>query len=140
MIAIGIDIGKRQHEAVVLNSAGQPLGRPLRFPNTAAGVGQLAERVRALGEPATIGLEASGSYWLGVQRRLSAAGLVVQVLNPLQTHAYRRTTVRKVKNDRKDAWLIADVVRIGRGRAAYVPDETICQLRELTRFRWSLVD
>jgi transposase len=32
------------------------------------------------------------------------------------------------------------VVRIGRGRAAYVPDETILQLRELTRFRWGLVD
>ena len=62
------------------------------------------------------------------------------MLNPLQTHAYRKTTVRKVKSDRKDAWLIADVVRIGRGRAAYVPDETILQLRELTRFRWGLVD
>jgi transposase len=58
----------------------------------------------------------------------------VQVLNALQTHAYRRTTIRKVKNDRKDAWLTAEVVRIGRGLAAYVPDETILQSRELTRF------
>lgn len=58
----------------------------------------------------------------------------------MQTHAYRKTTVRKVKSDRKDVWLIADVVRIGRGRAAYAPDETILQLRELTRFRWGLVD
>jgi Transposase len=62
------------------------------------------------------------------------------VLNPLQTHASCKTTIRTLKTDRKAAWLIADVVRIGRGRAAYVPDETILQLRELTRFRWALVD
>jgi transposase len=61
------------------------------------------------------------------------------VLNPLQPHAYRRTTVRKVKSDRRDAWLIADVVRIGRGRAADVPDATILQLRARTRFRWGLI-
>jgi transposase len=48
--------------------------------------------------------------------------------------------MRKTKTDRKDAWLIADVVRIGRGRAAYVSDATTLQLRELTRFRWGLVD
>src|SRR5581483_9781247 len=82
----------------------------------------------------------TGHYWLALHAALVQAGLTVQVLNPLQTDAYRRTTVRKVKSDRRDAWVIADVVRIGRGRAAYVPDETTLQLRELTRFRWHLID
>ena len=103
-------------------------------------MGALLDDLQQLSEPATIGLEATGHYWLALHDALMRAGHPVQVLNPLQTHAYRQTTIRKVKNDRKDAWLIADVVRIGRGRAAYVPDETILQLRELTRFRWSLVD
>jgi transposase len=140
MIAVGIDVGKRQHEACILNAAGQRLGRPLRFPNTAAGVRQVTQRVQALGEPATLGLEASGGYWLGVQRRLVAAGLTVQVVNPLQTEALRTTGLRKTKTDRRDAAIIADLVRIGRVRPSYVPDDTILQLRELTRFRWSLVD
>lgn len=140
MIAVGIDIAKRTHEACFLSPDGQEVGKPLRFRNDRPGVQALLARVQQLPEAATIGLEATGHYWLALYDALVQAGLRVQVLNPLQTHAYRRTTVRKVKNDRKDAWLIADVVRIGRGRAAYVPDETICQLRELTRFRWSLVD
>ena len=140
MITVGIDIAKRTHEACFMNQAGQQIGKGRRFGNTRAGVRALLDDVQQLSEPVTIGVEATGHYWLALHDQLVRAGYTVQVLNPLQTHAYRKTTVRKVKTDRKDAWLIADVVRIGRGRPAYVPDETILQLRELTRFRWGLVD
>jgi transposase len=140
MIAVGIDIAKRTHEACFMGRDGQEVGKPRRFRNNQSGVRALLDDLRHLTEPVTIGLEATGHYWLALHDALIGAGHTVQVLNPLQTHAYRKTTVRKVKNDRKDAWVIADVVRIGRGRAAYVPDDTILQLRELTRFRWGLVD
>lgn len=140
MIAIGIDVGKRHHEACLLDDDGQLVGRPLRFANTAVGVRQFEARVQGLGEPTTIGLEASGVYWLGLHRRLVAAGWPVQVINPLQTEAFRTTGVRQAKTDRRDAAVIADLVRIGRARPSYVPDDTILQLRELTRFRWGLVD
>jgi transposase len=140
VIAVGIDIGKRTHEACFMSQDGQLLGKARRFRNTRPGVRALLDDLQQVCEPATIGLEATGHYWLALHDELVRAGYSVQVLNPLQTHAYRKTTVRKVKSDRKDAWLIADLVRIGRGRAAYVPDETILQLRELTRFRWGLVD
>jgi transposase len=140
VIAVGIDIAKRTHEACFMGQDGREIGKARRFHNTRRGVRALLDDLQQLPEPATIGLEATGHYWLAVHDELVRAGHTVQVLNPLQTHAYRKTTIRKVKSDRKDAWLIADVVRIGRGRAAYVPDETILQLRELTRFRWGLVD
>ena len=140
MIAVGIDIAKRTHEACFMGQDGRQLGKTRRFRNTRPSVRALLDDLQQLPEPATIGLEATGHYWLALHDELVRAGHTVQVLNPLQTQAYRKTTIRKVKNDRKDAWLIADVVRIGRGRAAYVPDETILQLRELTRFRWGLVD
>jgi len=140
VIAVGIDIAKRTHEACFMGQDGRQIGKSRRFRNTRPGVGALLDDLRQLREPVTIGLEATGHYWLALHDELVRAGHSVQVLNPLQTHAYRKTTIRKLKTDRKDAWLIADVVRIGRGRAAYVPDETILQLRELTRFRWGLVD
>ena len=140
MIAVGIDIAKRTHEACFMGQNGRQIGKSHRFGNTRRGVQALLDDLQRLSEPATIGLEATGHYWLALHDELVRAGHTVQVLNPLQTHAYRKTTIRKVKTDRKDAWIIADVVRIGRGRAAYVPDETILQLRELTRFRWGLVD
>jgi transposase len=140
VIAVGIDIAKRTSEACFMSQAGQEIGKTRRFRNTRAGVRALLDDLQGLSGPAMIGLEATGHYWLVLHDELVRAGHTVQVLNPLQTHAYRKTTVRKAKTDRKDAWLIADVVRIGRGRAAYVPNETILQLRELTRFRWGLVD
>jgi transposase len=140
MLAVGIDIGKRTHEACFLDSTGQPLGRSLRFANTTAGVAQLEERLQGLPEPATIAVEASGPYWLGLHRRLTQAGLTVPVVNPLQTDAFRKTGVRQTKTDRRDAFVLADLVRIGRAKPNYVPDDTILQLRELTRFRWDLRD
>jgi len=140
VIAVGIDVAKRTHEACVMGQDGRQIGKARRFHNTRRGVRALLDDLQQLSEPVIIGLEATGHYWLALHDELVRAGHTVQVLNPLQTHAYRKTTIRKLKSDRKDAWLIADVVRIGRGRAAYVPDETILQLRELTRFRWGLVD
>jgi len=38
MIAVGIDIGKRMHEACFLAADGRPLGRSLRFANSSEGV------------------------------------------------------------------------------------------------------
>jgi transposase len=139
LISVGIDVAKRSHEACFLDEQGQELDRPLRFPNTVGGVAALSDRLRRLGQPVSIALEATGHYWLALHERLTGEGFSVQVVNPIQTDAYRRTTVRKVKTDRRDSWVIADFHRIGRVRPGYVPDATTIQLRELTRFRFKLV-
>src|SRR5439155_26537708 len=91
---------------------GRQIGKARRLRNPRLGARALLDDLRQRREPATIGLEATGHYWLALHDALERAGHTVQVLNPLQTHAYRKTTIRKVKNDRKDAWLIADVVRM----------------------------
>jgi transposase len=140
LISVGIDVAKRSHEACFMSADGQEVGRSLRFPNTVGGVEALTERLRGLGQPASIALEATGHYWLALHERLTREGFLVQLINPLQTDAYRRTTVRKVKSDRRDCWIIADFQRIGRVRPGYVPQASILQLRELTRFRFKLVD
>src|SRR5919202_2885491 len=85
-------------------------------------------------------MEASGAHWLGLDRRLRAAGLPVQVVNPLQTAGLRKLGIRKAKTDKKDARLVADLARIGRARPSYVPDEAGLQLRDLVRHRWHLSD
>jgi transposase len=140
VIAVGIDVGKRAHQACFLDGGGRALGRPLHFANTAAGVAHLRERLQALPEAPVVALEASGHYWLGLHRRLTREGVRVEVVNPLQTGALRGLGIRKTKTDRRDAFALAELVRIGRVRASYVPDDAILELRELTRFRWGLVD
>ena len=59
MIAVGIDIGKRRHEACFLDAAGHEVASPLRFAHNRGGVQLLQERLQSLPEPATVAL-ASG--------------------------------------------------------------------------------
>lgn len=54
-----------------------------------------------------IGIEATGGYERGVTRHLQAAGFTVVVLQPLQVKAFGKLHLRRAKNDRIDAVLIA---------------------------------
>jgi len=140
MFSVGIDVAKRSHQACVLNDSGQMVGQSFKFPNSRSGVDTLVATLQELGSPATIALEASAHYWQGLYHYLVSQGFPVVVVNPLQTEAYRSTGVRKVKNDRGDAFVIADFLRIGRAQPNYVPGELTVQLRELTRYRMDLED
>ena len=56
---------------------------------------------------ARVGIEATGGYERGVVAHLRAAGIAVLVLQPAQVRAYARAHLRRAKNDRLDALLIA---------------------------------
>jgi transposase len=58
--------------------------------------------------PALIGLDTTGHYWLTLFDALSQAGYQLVLINIIQIAAYRKSDVRKVKNDWKDAWWIAE--------------------------------
>ncbi len=140
MISVGIDVGKRSHEVCLLDAEGHQIGRFLRFQHSRQGVATLVDLLRRQPEPCTIAMEATGHYWLALYQHLLQEGFPVVTVNPLQSHAYRRSTIRKVKDDRRDAWVIADLLRIGRIRPGYVPSPDLQSLRDLARFRMELVD
>lgn len=140
MYYLGIDVGKRKHTAMILDEQGQVIDRAFSFSNDRSGFGQLVAKMRALPEPVTIGLEATGHYWLALYDHLTRRDYTVLVLNPLQIAAYRRTGIRKRKTDRHDAYWIADFVRIGGGQPCHVSQQVILQIRELARFRFRLVE
>jgi transposase len=140
MIFVGIDLGKREHAVCFLDVAGREVARRLRVPHTGAGVRRLEEQLGRLPGPHRVVMEASGAHWLGLDRRLRADGLAVQVVNPLQTAGLRKVGIRKTKTDAGDAKVVAELARIGRARPSYVPDDAVLELRELVRFRWHLAD
>jgi len=139
MYFCGIDIAKKKHDAVIVDGEGNVLGKPISITNTAAGFEELLTRLESLDQNVLIGLEATGHYWLALYERLSEAGFKNVVLNPLQIAAYRRSGIRKVKNDRKDAWWIADYLRIANLRPTDRQLPILLKLRELTRFRYALM-
>lgn len=138
--SIGIDIGKREHQLVILDDTGQRVGKSQTIANSRTGFDALLQTLQALDGSVQVALEATGPYWLALYEFLTHAAFSVTVFNPLQVHAYRKTGVRRTKTDRLDAFWIADLVRIGGAAVNPQPDGTRMQLRELARFRWQLVD
>lgn len=54
-----------------------------------------------------VGIEATGGYERGVVKHLRAQGITVLVMQPIQVRAYARVHLRRAKNDKLDAALIA---------------------------------
>lgn len=135
---IGIDVGKRHHVAFTLDADGQAVGKAIRFANDQAGFDQLLTHLAQWEQVEAIGLEATGHYWLALYTMLTDAGYDLIVLNALQVHAYRKSGIRKRKNDRYDAFWIADYIRVSQRPPSSAPQPELLQLRELTRFRASL--
>lgn len=140
MFYCGIDVAKYKHAVVVLDEHGQVHKTSFTAENTHAGMDHLLETLKPFADSVSIGLEATGHYWLSLYDVLTRNGYPVVVLNPIQVSAFRRSGVRKVKNDKTDAIWIADFVRISNTPAANRDIPNLLQLRELSRFRFWLTD
>jgi len=140
MYYCGIDVAKRKHAVAVVDEHGHPQVAVFTTENTQAGMNVLLEQLKPLGTEVSIGLEATGHYWLSLYDVLTRHGYPVSVINPMQVAAYRKSGIRKVKNDRTDAVWIADFLRISNLPASKQDIPTLMQLRELTRFRFWLSD
>jgi len=80
-----------------------------------------------------VAIESTGVYWRPVFNILEDA-LEVILINPEHARA-----LRGHKTDVKDAEWLADLLRHGLLRASFIPPPEIRELRELTRYRESLV-
>lgn len=140
MYYCGIDVAKRKHAVGLLNEQGQKQKAAFAVDNNHAGMEHLIHELSSLAGPVRIGLEATGHYWLSLFDVLTQQGYPVVVLNPLQVAAYRKSGVRKVKNDSSDAFWIADFLRVSNPPTSNQDLPILLQLRELSRFRYWLSD
>ncbi|QQS11951.1 MAG: IS110 family transposase [Rhodospirillales bacterium] len=119
----GIDTGKTW-----LDIALWPDGATWRVPNTAEGHRALRERLAGLGVRRA-GIEASGGYERAVAAALRGAGVEVAVLQPGQVRAFAAYKLRRAKNDRIDAALIAGCAA-GLAGVRAAPDPRMAPLAE----------
>jgi transposase len=138
MFYCGIDVAKQKHAVAVLDEHGQAQRAVFAAENTHQGMEFLLAQLKPFGGEVCIGLEATGHYWLSLYDVLTRQDYAVTVINPLQISAYRRSGVRKVKNDKTDAVWIADFLRISNPSASSRDIPALLQLRELSRFRFWL--
>lgn len=143
MFYCGIDIAKYKHEASVIDTNGKAILNSISFTNDKQG----CEKILAVFQkfdisPADIiiGMEATGHYWLSVYAFFLELGYNVKVINPIQSEAFRKMYIRQTKNDSKDSYIIAQIMRFGEYSATSLSDENIIALRQLSRYRLALVD
>lgn len=144
MLFLGIDIGKNNHVASMMEEAGKVIFKAFSFPNSSDGGEALFAKLCSYSPNPSdfeIGLEATGHYWLAVYSFFFDKGFLLHVINPIQTDGWRRgTEIRKRKNDSIDSVLIADLIRYGQFVETRLADEDLFSLRTLTRFRTYLVE
>ncbi len=143
MFYVGIDIAKKNHEASITNSKGKLLDRSISFSNSQAGCDKLTsllDKFEADTSNTIIGMEATGHYWVSLYSYLIDLGFTVYVINPIQSDAFRKMYIRQTKNDSKDSFIIAQIMRFGEFSSTSLADEDIMALRQLSRYRLALVD
>src|SRR6266508_888073 len=128
---VGIDLHRRRSVVVVLNEAGDRVSW-CRIDNTAANLA--AEIVSAGGSEAEVAMEACwGWYWAADV--IAECGARLHLAHPLGIAGYAN---RRVKNDIRDATLLADLLRMGRLPEAWVAPPAVRELREEVRYRHKL--
>ncbi len=140
MLYCGIDVAKYKHAVSCVDEKGQVVKAAFSIANTRAGFDELHQALKSLGEAVTVGVEATGHYWLALYDDLTRNHYPVIVLNPLQVAAYRKSGIRKVKNDSSDAVWIADYIRVANLPPSEQNLPVFLQLRELSRFRFRLTE
>ncbi len=110
---MGIDMAKATFDFCLLSSAGACLWRG-RFCNDARGIERFLAQLRARGWKLSqihFALEATGVYGKALIAALHRADLAVSVLNPAQVKYFAFSVLRRTKNDRVDAEIIARFCR-----------------------------
>jgi len=127
---VGIDLHRQRSVIVVLDDDGNRVSWS-RIDNSAV---NLAREVTAAGPGAEVAMEACwGWYWAADV--IAECGVRLHLAHPLGIAGYAN---RRVKNDIRDATLLADLLRMGRLPEAWVAPPAVRELREEVRYRHKL--
>lgn len=143
MFYIGIDIAKKNHEASIIDSSGKSISKSISFSNTLNGSSKFIDFLNSFNidiNNCLIGMEATGHYWLSLYSFLIGLDFECIVINPIQSEAFRKMYIRQTKNDSVDSFVIAQILRFGEYSISNFSDEDTFALRNLSRYRFALVD
>jgi transposase len=128
---VGMDLYRRRSVLVRMTETGEHL-QTVWIVNTRD---QLADVMSRAGESPELVLEATyGWYWAA--DALAEFGATVHLAHPLGVKAF---SYRRVKKDQRDAFDLADLLRMGRLPHAWIAPPETRELRELVRHRAKLV-
>jgi len=111
---VGIDVSKLKHDIAFMRPDKQLLGQPFVINDDRDGYQTLLERLQSVAgrhhiQHYKIGLEATSDYWKNIYYFLKQQpdNFQLTVINPLQTHNWAKTELRRATTDPLDAKNIA---------------------------------
>jgi transposase len=136
-LVVGVDIAQQFHVARAVNFRGIVVGEPLTFENNEEGFTFLWHWVNKLKitnnlDAAIVGMEPTGHYWINLSKWLFEKNIDVVTVNPY--HVKRNKENRdntQSKSDKKDALVIADMVKNGYYAIIRPTSESFEELRVL---------
>lgn len=128
--ACGLDVHKKSITACVVTSQGKEIKT---FKSHTRYLIEMIDWMKQHG-CTHVAMESTGVYWKPIVNLLEAEDIIYYVVNAAHMKA-----VPGRKTDVKDAEWIANLLRHGLLKASYIPDRNQRELRELVRYRRSLI-
>lgn len=115
---LGIDVGKNEHQATLIDADKKIIGKSIRFENNRSSFENLIAQLKDSmpeqtfnGKEIAAGMESTGHYWYNLQTFFQSKGLVnISIINPIETQQLSKKRIRKVKNDKVDSLTIARLI------------------------------
>lgn len=134
-LVVGADIAKKTHIARAMDFRGVELGKPCTFENTRHGLMSLLHWLNTLKDlhdksNVLFGLEPTGHYWMPLAQFLRTHGIKVVLVNPHHVKKSKELDDNSpTKNDKKDAAVIARLIKDGRYTEPHFPTDIYAELR-----------
>jgi transposase len=136
-LIVGVDIAQQLHVARAVNFRGIVVGDPLIFENNEDGFVKLVNWIQKLQglknlDSAIVGMEPTGHYWINLSKWLDKQNIEVVTVNPhlVKKNKENRDNTQS-KSDKKDALVIADMVKNGYYSFVRPSSESFDKLRVL---------
>lgn len=135
VINIGIDVHKRRCIATIKSDSRQIL-QQVTFDNNADGIARFIDTIKQRYADTRAVCESTANYWIRLHDTLEDNGIDVILAHPAKTRIIAQA---KLKNDKLDSEMLADLLRSDMIYESFVPDKEYRELRNLVRTRLGLV-
>jgi transposase len=144
MYYVGVDIAKEKHYVCILDTLGELACKPFWIYSDILGLRDLLKRLAELSldmDDFIIGVESTGAFSENIYSYITDADYKVILLNSYQTAKYRDfSTLKKIKNDSIDAYVIAQLLASSKYKESHISNEEYHNLKVLNRLKKSLDD
>lgn len=145
-LVVGIDIAKHVHYACFVDERGRVIEKAFSVHQSREGFERLYEKIRLTMKETNktnviVGIEPTGHYWMNLAYFLDQYGISLVMVNPMHVKRSKELDDNlPTKNDKKDALVIARLLKDGRFSYPRILKEVEAELRIGSTLRSKLTE